>query len=60
MGINMALLDQRNDHNQSRASDSERGFGSPEQVTYLAGPLWTHTWLDPCTGNFQKLLRDAG
>ena len=32
---------------QSRASDSERGFGSSERLTYVAGYLWTPTWLSP-------------
>ena len=42
--------------NQSRASDSERGFGSSGRLTYVAGYLWTHRWLNPCGWNFLEHL----
>ena len=45
---------------QSRASDSERGFGSSERLTYVAGYLWTPTWLSPWAWNFQELMGDGG
>ena len=35
---------------------SERGFGSSERLTYVAGCLWTPTCLDQSVSNLQGLL----
>ena len=45
---------------QSRASNSERGFGSTEQQTYVGCLSWSQKWLDQSLWNFQGFMREGG
>ena len=54
------LLILKHNSYQSRASDSERGFGSTERLTYVRCLSWSQKWLDPSLWNFQGFMREGG